>query len=131
MNVAKLNPVGYQTTTEKGNPYKKSNIGATAGLATMALANAVPLISKSSKAKLFGELFTLTEGLPSLFKVAPKFVKPLKAVGLALDLAFGVVMGRYIDKSINKKRAAKADAQAEVLQAMLEAERNDETEKID
>lgn len=129
MNVAKLNPVGYKATTEKGNSYKKSNIGATAGLATMALANAVPLISKSSKAKLFAELFTLTEGLPSLFKVAPKFVKPLKAVGLALDLAFGIVMGRYIDKSINKKRAAKADAQAEAIQAM--AEKTDDTEKVD
>jgi len=131
MNVAKLNPVGYKSTTDKGNTYKKSNLGATAGLAAMALVDSVPYISKSPKAQLFGQLCSMGEALPALFKVAPKFVKPLKAVGIALDLAFGIIIGRSIDKSINKKRAAKADAQAEAIQAMAEAAKDEQASDVE
>lgn len=127
MNIQKLNPIGYETKTEKGNTYKKSNIGATVGLVTMATVNAVPYIFKNNaKVQTINQFFTMAAGLKSFFpKASPKMVKGFTIAGIALDLVFGLVTGQWIDKKINAKRAAKADDAAETAK-----KNNDESEKI-
>lgn len=119
MNISKLNPIGYETKTEKGNTYKKSNKAKTGFIAGVALLNTAPLLlKKNTTSRRIAEAFTSKEailGLAELFKIkiSPKMIIPLTAAGIALDLVFGYCIGQSIDNSINNKRIAKADQLAE------------------
>ncbi len=117
MNISKINPIGYQTQTEQGNTYKKSNAGKAGMLVTAAAINASPYIFKNNPvAKLFSTKY-LIKDLASSFnkKIPQKWEAPLAALGIGLDLVFFYLMGASIDKSINKKRAAKADETAQTV----------------
>jgi len=115
MNISRINPIGYQAKTEKGNTYQKSNIGKTALIATAGLIDASPLLFKNNS---FAQLFSTKEaikGIADLFKVKipPKMVTPLAVIGVAFDLAVGYCLGKGIDDFINVKRMERADKAAE------------------
>lgn len=112
MNISRLNPIGYETKTEQGNTYKKSNIGTTSMLATFAAIDASSYIWKDNKvAKYLSSEQLLSKDLIQILKIKPtKTVKTLLSIaGIALDLSCGVWLGNIIDKKINKKRAEAAD----------------------
>lgn len=112
MNIQKLNPIGYEAKTSKGNPYKKSNIGKYGTVAAFAAMDASPYIFKNSSTAKFiagGDWLTSLAGLLKI-KVPDKYKGILTGLGIAIDLAIAYGFGNMIDESINRKRIAKADA---------------------
>lgn len=111
MNISKLNPIGYEAKTDKGNTYKKSNIATTVlVLGSVALDTAV----YTGKAGKFAKMFTLANIFDDIIKpvhknISPKLKTPINALGVAIDMLFALWIGQAIDKSINKKRMEKAD----------------------
>ena len=115
MKISRLNPFGYEATTEKGNKYKATNkigaILATVGIAVGGidyLRNESEMCSKEIK----GEF-----GLPQL-KINKKEAGLWKSLGvLAVIIDAGIMagIGHWIDKKTNKIRAYKADEKAEKL----------------
>lgn len=117
MNISRLNPIGYEAKTEQGNTYKKSNAYKTGALTAGIALNAAPYCFPKSKiAKAFTTGY-LIEDLAKTFKktIPDKLKTPIAALAIALDLAFWYAMGASGDKSLNKKRAAKADAAAQTV----------------
>lgn len=117
MNISKLNPVGYEAKTDKGNTYNKSNAAKTGMLVTAAAIDASPYIFKNNPVvKMFSTKY-LIKDLASAFnkKIPQKWEAPLTALGIGLDLIFFYLMGASIDKSTNKKRAEKADKAAQTV----------------
>ncbi len=116
MKIERFNPIGYQAKTEKGNTYKKSNIATTIGLVSAAAIDISPKIWKNNIVARI--LSTANDTLFDLLKtfnknVSPKLKTPLNILGYAIDLGFAYGIGRYIDNTINLKRAQKADLNAE------------------
>lgn len=114
MEISKLNPIGYSAKTENGNTYKKSNIATTALVGTMAAIDASPYIFKNNRVAQLLSSNEAFKDIAKLFKIdiPKKLQAPLAAAGIGLDLICGYLIGRSIDKLINQKRMAKADAQA-------------------
>ena len=123
MNVQRLNPFGYTATTENGNQYKATN-RATAGLlaVTAAELTALPLAKRAitnpivknvlngfSSNKMIQDTFEQILGR----KFSAKQAKIAGAAGLAIGIVGDVLLGRWLDKRTNAKRAAKADALAQ------------------
>lgn len=112
MNISRLNPIGYESKTEQGNKYKKSNLGTSSMIAAFAAIDASGYIWKDNKvAKYLSSEQLLTKDLMQIFKIKPtKNVKTLLSIaGIAIDLSCGVWLGNIIDKKINKKRAEAVD----------------------
>ena len=118
MKISRLNPFGYEATTEKGNKYKAPNRAATTLVATELTLNIAPQFIKNNFVKsLFNELtvggmIRSFKGFKSLDK---KVLALLTVAGVAVDAALNAAIGHFFDKGINKKRAEKADKQAESL----------------
>lgn len=114
MEISKLNPIGYSAKTENGSTYKKSNIATTALVGTMAAIDASPYIFKNNRVAQLLSSNEAFKDIAKLFKIdiPKKLQAPLAAAGIGLDLICGYLIGRSIDKLINQKRMAKADAQA-------------------
>jgi len=111
MNVQKLNIIGYEAKTDKGNTYKKTNLGTTLSVAAY---TAIDTAAYLKKGNIVSQMLSMGEGLLKFFPNAtPKAAKGIRAIGIAIDLVFAYITGRWIDNSINKKRAAKADEAAE------------------
>ena len=116
MNIAKLNPIGYQAKTEKGNTYKKSNLWATTGLLAAAATDVAVLSNKGGKILNLFSCANLFEVVKGFVKgISPKLKTPINAIGIGIDLAFGLWLGKLLDKSVNKNRMAKADATAQAI----------------
>ena len=107
MNISKLNPIGYEAKTSKGNTYKKSNIGKSSFLA---LGVASTLGTHMSKNPLVNSL-SETSLVKSLGIKNPKLATAATVGLITVGLVADFIIGSLIDKGINKKRAAKADAQ--------------------
>lgn len=115
MQISRLNPFGYEATTEKGNKYKATNkIGAILGTVGIAvggidyLRNESEMCSKEIK----GEF-----DLPPL-KINKKEAglwKSLGVLAVIIDAGIMIGIGHWIDKKTNKIRAYKADEKAEKL----------------
>ena len=105
MNISRLNPIGYEAKTAKGNTYKKSNIGKSVFL-TMGVASTVAShLSKNPLANSFSEkAFIQRLGVKN-----PKMIALATAGLVVAGLAVDVLVGGLFDKLINKKRAQKAD----------------------
>lgn len=112
MNISKINPLGYEDKTEKGNTYKKSNIGKYASVAAYAVMDASPYIFKKSQAAKFISGGDWISWITDMFKIKinPKYKGILKAADIAVDLLIAFAGGKMIDEYINRKRIAKADS---------------------
>lgn len=111
-----INPIGYQAKTVNGNDYQKSNLGKTATLATVAALdvalNTIPKIKNSELMKTYGLQGSIKSLEGILNKQLSKNAKIAFAIAsFALDFFVALGIGHAIDKSINRKRAYKADMQ--------------------
>ncbi len=114
MNISKINPIGYEAKTEKGNTYKKSSAAKSGMLVAAVALNTVPYIFKNNKyASLFSGR-TLFEDLATTFNktIPAKWKTPLAVLGAAIDFICLYLIGANIDNSINRKRAIEADNDA-------------------
>lgn len=108
MSISKLNPIGYEAKTAKGNTYKKSNLGKSIALATgvglTALTNTStnPIIQAFSTKSLVKDL-----GVKN-----PKLLTTLAVGAVVVDIVCYYLFGSWIDKYINNKREQKADIKA-------------------
>ncbi len=123
MNISRLNPIGYEAKTEKGNTYKKSNAAKTGLLAGAVLINAATYaFPKNRISKMFTTGALVKEIAKMCKKTGPvKFNTLLEVLGVAGDLVFWYISGAMWDKSINKQRAAKADELAQNPNAAAQA----------
>lgn len=108
MNISKLNPIGYESKTAKGNTYKKSNIGKTACLLGVAALDTSLTLSKNPALTPL----RLSAIAKELGIQNPKAKTALAVAGLAVDAILAYTLGFFIDTAINNKRAIKADIQA-------------------
>lgn len=111
MNITKLNPIGYETKTEKGNTYRKSNLGKSIGTVAMASASIAAIKSNNLLVKSLSSV-ALIDTIEQLAKIKiPAKARPF-ALGacVVLDALGGLWMGNAVDKYINKRSAKKADA---------------------
>ncbi len=121
MNIAALNPFGYEAKTKNGNTYKKTNNWTTGLIAASIVTETMPYVLKNPKAKLIASSFSISKMMPDIVAISSglKMTPKLKAVaigfGLLITFAGDVISGRLMDKVINKKRAEKADKQAELM----------------
>ncbi len=111
MNIAKLNPIGYQTKTEKGNTYKKSNLGTSIGLVGGVALTAAAETTKNPKL----EGLTVKGLIKSIAPKAKilenqKAMKAITAASIVADGLFWAWTGNEADKIINKKRVEKANS---------------------
>ncbi|MCM1338130.1 MAG: hypothetical protein NC191_00480 [Muribaculaceae bacterium] len=113
MNIQKLNPFGYEAKTEKGNTYKKSNIGVI-GAAVMGASSVAAYSSKNKIVKAFttASILDTIEELAKC-KISPKIKPVILGVCTIADIVGGFWLGAQLDKILNKQTAAKADAAAE------------------
>ena len=110
MQIQKLNPIGYNSKTEKGNVYKKSNMWTSTALAVELLSDIPCLINPNKKSQ-----FSIVDQLDTLgVKIPQKYKKLVTTAGLIIGVGLAFVCGRYLDKLVNKNRISKADANAEV-----------------
>ena len=122
MNIAKLNPIGYEVQTDKGNKYKRSNIWKTAAIGQMALdmfalsckgdwAFETPMFKASKKTvELFDKIFE-TKTPYSTRKSAIVAVWTLIS---ALWIAAGILIDRI--NSENNRRKADGEKQINFLE---------------
>jgi hypothetical protein len=132
MQVSKINSVAFQARTDKGNEYKKSNVGKIALVTSMAALDALPYVSKIKKLSNVSILqkasqklsfLSMGEALKDFFpKVTGNKLKLMVAAGLLFDAVFAFTTGKIIDDAINKKRADKADVKAEAAQVLTETD---------
>lgn len=111
MNISKLNPIGYETKTEKGNTYRKSNLGKSIGTIAMTTGSIAAIKSNNLIVKSLSSS-ALIDTLEQLAKIKlPAKARPF-ALGacVVLDALGGLWLGHQVDKYINKKSAKKADA---------------------
>ena len=105
MNISKLNPIGYEAKTVKGNTYKKSNIAKTTALATGIGLTALTNMSTNPIVKAFSTKALLKD----LGVKNPKLMTGLAIGAITLDIACYYLFGSWIDKYINSKREIEAD----------------------
>lgn len=122
MNISKLNPLGYETTTDKGNKYKATNAFMySMGVGSLAFSTAPLLVKKPLSARIF--LRSLSEAQIikdeilrfSKLKFSKGQEKVLFGACIAFDFLLNLAFGRIFDNWINKSRAKKADKKAEIL----------------
>lgn len=105
MNISKLNPIGYEAKTAKGNTYKKSNIAKTTALATGIGLTALTNMSTNPIVKAFSTKSLLKDiGVKN-----PKIMAALVIGATIVDIVCYYLFGSWIDKYINSKRETKAD----------------------
>jgi len=120
MNISKLNPIGYESKTEQGNTYKKSNLGKSGMITVAAVSNGLPVIFKNNPiARSFTSKALVEDMAKTLFnkEIPAKLKTPLAVAATIFDVIMWISVGIGIDKSINKKRAANADAEANTAAA--------------
>jgi len=109
MNISKLNPIGYEAKTAKGNSYKKSNLGKSAALATGIGLTAFTNISTNPIIKAFSKKSILKD-LSKELGIKTSTIKPAFVAGaVIIDLLCYYLFGSWIDKYVNSKREIKAD----------------------
>lgn len=115
MNITKINPIGYEVKTEKGNTYKKSNMAKSGMLAGAVALNVSSYIFKDNKfASMFSCRTLFEEIVTSFNKTVPAKLKtPLAILGVVVDFVGCYLIGKSIDNSINRKRAIEADNAAD------------------
>lgn len=123
MNVQRLNPFGYTATTENGNQYKATNRATTGLLAvTAAELTALSLAKRVIKNQIvknvlssFSPIKMMQDSFEPIFgrKFTAKQAKIAGVAGLAIVIVGDFLLGRWLDKRTNTKRAAKADALAQ------------------
>ena len=118
MNIQKLNPIGYEAKTEKGNTYKKSNAGKAGMLTAAAAINILPYaFPKNKVASMFSCKALIYEMAEMFHKTIPaKWQTPAAVIGVLLDFVFLYGFGASIDNSINRKRSIEADKAADNAQ---------------
>lgn len=115
MNISAFNPFGYEAKTEKGNTYKKTNAWTAGLIGASIVQESLPYIIKKSKAKAIAKQFSVGQMMPEIIetfskiKLPPKYRSHAVAYGITLLTIGDIVSGRVLDRTINKKRAAKAD----------------------
>lgn len=114
MNVAKLNPIGYEAKTEKGNTYKKSNLYKTLGALSLGTTSVLAYTSKNQivKSLTTASILDTIESLAKT-KVSPKLKPFVLGLCAVVDIAGGAWLGSILDNYLSKNRAQKADAAAE------------------
>ncbi|MBR1460497.1 hypothetical protein IJ596_02540, partial [bacterium] len=93
MNIAKLNPIGYEVQTDKGNKYKRSNIWKSVAAATIALDVFSMSASKKIKNPIAKGIMdnlgskSFLETIEDLFKIKTptKYYKPILAAVFVLS----------------------------------------------
>lgn len=105
MQIQKLNPIGYQAKTEKGNTYKKSNMWTSAAVVLSAIGD-VPCIISPKKAASLSLVGMMGDKIPERYRAAAI------AAEAVLSIAIGIICGRFLDKNLSARRAAKADSAA-------------------
>lgn len=106
MQIQKLNPIGYQAKTEKGNTYKKSNMWTSAAVVLSAIGD-VPSIISPKKASSLSIVGMMGDKIPGKYRSAAIIAEGILGIGI------GILCGRALDKRLSANRAAKADAAAE------------------
>jgi hypothetical protein len=112
MNISKLNPIGYEATTPKGNKYKKSKFWTTMGIGELAFVLAAEK-SKNPYIKVFSlksQVESICDTFSMIGKTIPQKAKTPMMAGFA---ALIVASGYLSDVMLNKFRAKKADKEAE------------------
>lgn len=107
MKISQINPIGYDSKTQSGNTYKKSNTWKYL-TAIPAAINVAAVIKPNNQ---YLKSMTLTDNISFLFKktVPPKYVTAVNILGAIVDTGLIYACAKYLDNSINKKRAEKAD----------------------
>lgn len=122
MQISRLNPFGYDATTDKGNNYRATNrmgvilggVGTVLGIPQYIMSREE--IRKSNEEGIFKD-FNWTPST-SDFKTNKKTEAIWEAIMLSaflLDAGIMAGIGHWIDKKTNKIRAYKADEEAEKL----------------
>lgn len=103
IKLSQFNPIGYTSQTSDGQTYQKSNIGKSAAITCIA---AFDIFAANSKLK---DQLSLEKALQNDLKIniPNKYIKPLKILGIVLDLGVAYGVGQWIDKQINKHRINK------------------------
>ncbi len=120
MNIAALNPFGYEAKTKNGNTYRKTNLATTGLIAASVVTETLPYVLKNPKAKMIASGFSVSKIMPDIFRISsglkmtPKLNAFAIGFGLAITFLMDIISGRLMDKAINKKRAEKADKEAEL-----------------
>lgn len=121
MQISRLNPFGYEATTEKGNKYKATNTIATLAIANNIVTNSIPLIAKGSSLANSIESVSVGPMVRDLIEMKrhkdlPKIARgAILLGGFMIEMVIDVAIGHWIDSKINKRRAKKADKKAESL----------------
>ena len=105
MNISKLNPIGYEAKTAKGNTYKKSNLWKTTALASCAVVDTALTLSKNKYTKPF-KASNVAENLGIK---NPKLVTLIGLASIILDVIVFYTLGSFLDDKVNQQRAQKAD----------------------
>ena len=122
MNIAALNPSGYEAKTKNGNTYKKTNNWTTGLIASSVVTETLPYVLKNPKAKAIASGFSVSKMMPDIFKLSSglKMTPQLRrfAIGSGFVMCFAIdfITGRMLNKAVNKKRAENADKNAETAQ---------------
>ncbi len=126
MQISKLNPFGYEATTEKGNKYKATNASMySMGVASLAMSTAPLLVKKPLSAKIILRSLSGAQVMKdeilrfSKLKFSKGEEKALFGACIAFDFLLNLGIGHLFDKWINKSLAKKADEKAEALNAKV------------
>ena len=125
MNIAKLNPIGYEVQTDKGNKYKRSNIWKSVAAATIALDVFSMSASKKIKNPIAKGIMdnlgskSFLETIEDLFKIKTptKYYKPILAAVFVLSSVVEYWAGIIMDNITSNKRRMKADGVADPTSA--------------
>ncbi len=116
MNISKLNPIGYEATTEKGNKYKKSNTWTYVAIGSTLSTYTIPQFIKNPTYRaMTEEMLSHPKSLLDLFekisaKSIPQKYEKSTLIGIgALIAILNIIGGRVLDNITNKKRVKKAD----------------------
>ncbi|MBR1424018.1 hypothetical protein IJ579_00470 [bacterium] len=116
MNIAKFNPIGYESKTDKGNTYKKSNLFKSLAIVEAGTAMTAPKLIKNERALQIIQMFLpnpklIVEQLELMFgeKLPTKYKSVLIPAMWIFDIGGTILGGLFVDSRINKKRAKKAD----------------------
>jgi len=124
MNIQRINPLGYEAKTDKGNTYRKTNAMTTTFVVSGIISEAAPYIIKTKNplAKTLIETLSIGKSMPEIVETFAKMKLPSAAkagiaiLGTAIAIGTQYAFGRWIDNNTNKKRAEKADQKVQAQQ---------------